>query len=84
MHIFKLFINIRCLVHVKSIKKNRFLDANFLSVYIIVHNMNVYVICLHAWEGKWAKPEQSSYELCKTRNKGCGSFPLMTSDQLLC
>jgi hypothetical protein len=84
MYIFIIFINIKCLVHVKSIKQKPFKDVNFLTVYIIVDNMNVYVICLHAWEGRWAKPEQSLYELCKTRNKGCGSCTLMTSDQLLC
>ncbi len=61
-----------------SIPQKLLKDANFLSVYIISFNMYVYVISLHSGGGRWTKTDQSSYGLCKTWNKQCGSCLLTT------
>ncbi len=53
-------------------------DADFLSVYITLYIVYVYVICLHCVDGRCAKTEKASYGSCETRNKQCGSYILTT------
>ncbi len=53
-------------------------DANFLSIYVFVYNSYVCNMCLHAWYRRCVKTWQSSYGLCETKNKRCGSCIMTT------
>jgi hypothetical protein len=57
----------------KSVEQKLLEDANFSSVYVYVYKCMFVWICLHASGGKYAKTDPSSYGLCETKNKQCGS-----------
>jgi hypothetical protein len=62
----------------KSVEQKLLKDANFLSIYVYVYKCMFVWICLHSSRGRCAKTEPSSYGLCETKNKQCGSCILMT------
>jgi len=62
----------------KFVEQKPLEDANFLSVYDYVYKCMFVLICLHASRGRCAKNEPSSYGLCETKNKWCGSCILTT------
>jgi len=62
----------------KSDEQKPLKDANFLSVYVYVYKCMYVLICLQASKGRCAKTKLSSYWLCETENKWCGSCILMT------
>ncbi len=62
----------------KSVKQKPLKDANFLSIYVYVYKCMFVWICLHPSGGRCANSEPSSYGLCETKNKRCGSCILTT------